>query len=243
MIPWRAVRILCSILLLAPLVHVVYIISTATLATLDASPETWNKEIAAYVEADASVQLPENPIVVTGGQRAKLWFGLEDVLAPHPVLMRGLGDAIIEDISYHYERLVGFYRPHAVVLLLSQSEFFIRDSKSPEDLLAAVQQLVALDENHDITHCFYIFAPIKSPARPQDHGTIEAASRLLVAWAEDLERVKVLEVNPLLAGPSGTPRARYFRSDGMNLNEHGYLRLAVMLQERLERDREHAEQG
>lgn len=243
MIPWRVVRILCSILLLAPLVHVVYLISTATLASLDASPEAWNKEMDAYVAADASVKLPESPIVVTGGKRAKLWFGLEDVLAPRPVLMRGLGDAIIEDISYHYERLVGFYRPHAVVLLLSQSEFFIRDSKSPEELLAALQELVALDQKHGITHCFYIFAPIKSPARPQDHATIEQASKLLAAWAEDVERVKVLEANPLLSSPSGSPRARYFRADGVNLNEHGYLRLAVLLQERLERDRDHTGRG
>ena len=243
MIPWRVVRILCSILLLLPLVHVAYLISDATLATLDASPEAWNKEMDAYVAADARVQLPDHPIVVTGGQRAKLWFGLEDVLAPQPVLMRGLGDAIIEDISYHYERLVGFYQPHAVVLLLSQSEFFIRDSKSPEELLEAVQDLVALDEGHGVTHYFYIFAPIKSPARPQDHGTIEEASRLLVAWAEDMERVKILEANPLLADPGGNPRARYFRADGINLNEHGYLRLAVLLQERLERDEDHVAQG
>lgn len=243
MIPWRVVRILCSILLLLPLVHVVYLISSATLATLDASPEAWNKEIEAYVAADARVKLPERPIVVTGGKRAKLWFGLEDVLAPHPVLMRGLGDAIIEDISHHYERLVGFYQPHAVVLLLSQSEFFIRDNKSPEELLAAVKDLVALDEEHGVTRCFYIFAPIKSPARPQDHATIDAASGLLADWAEGEDRVKVLQVNRLLSDRHGNPRARYFRADGINLNEHGYLRLAVVLQERLEHKRLDVERG
>ena len=243
MIPWRVVRIICSLLLLLPLVHVAYLISNATLSALDASPETWNSEIEAYAAADARVKLPEKPILVTGGLPAKLWFGLEDVLAPQPVLMRGLGDAIIEDISYHYERLVGFYRPHAVVLLLSHSEFFIRDSKSPEELLAAVQELVALDEEHGVTHCFYVFAPIKSPARPMDHETIDQASRLLASWADGKERVKVIEANSLLADPSGNPRARYFRADGMNLNEHGYLRLAVLLQERLDSDEDAPKRG
>ncbi len=243
MLPWRVVRILCSVLLLLPLVHVVYLISTATLATLDASPEAWNPELDAYAAQDAKVQLPKHPIVVVGGQRAKLWYGLDDVLAPQPVLMRGLGDAIIEDISYHYERLVGFYRPHAVVLLLSQSEFFIRDSKSPEELLRAVQDLVALDAEHGVTQCFYIFAPIKSPARPQDFATIEEASRLLSDWAQGEEHVKVIEPNRLLADPAGTPRARYFRADGINLNEHGYLRLAVLLQEALEHEPGRLEQA
>jgi hypothetical protein len=32
------------------------------------------------------------------------------------------------------------------------------------------------------------------------------------------------------------PRENYFRGDGVNLNEHGYLRLSVLLQTQVEKD-------
>ena len=106
MIPWRVVRIICSLLLLLPLVHVAYLISTATLSTLDASPETWNSEIEAYAAADARVQLPEKPILVTGGLPAKLWFGLEDVLAPQPIkLTYDLTEIVLQRIVCIYDRI------------------------------------------------------------------------------------------------------------------------------------------
>lgn len=236
MYSWKFIRTACSILLLLPLVHVTYIMSRNTLETLDSSPQAWTREINAYAEADSNQVLPEHPVVVVGGQRVKLWFDLEDILAPRPVVMRGLGDAIVEDITFHYARLIGFYRPDTVVLLPSSSEFFIRDSKSAEDLLAAVQVLVEHDAKHGITRKFYIFTPIKTPARAQAHATIDQSAALLQAWASTRDGTEVLDANSLLTDTEGAPLARYFRGDGTNLNEHGYLRLAILLQHQLEAD-------
>ena len=56
------------------------------------------------------------------------------------------------------------------------------------------------------------------------------------AWAKTEERVVILDANPLLSGPDGMPREIYFRGDGVNLNEHGYLRLSVLLQTQVETD-------
>jgi len=81
-----------------------------TMETLNSSPQAWTREINAYAATDSKQALPDNPVVVVGGQRVKLWLGLDEVLAPRPVILRGLGDAIVEDISFHYERLIGFYR-------------------------------------------------------------------------------------------------------------------------------------
>jgi hypothetical protein len=236
MYSWKIIRTVCSILLLLPLVHVTYIISRNTLETLDSSPLAWTREINAYAASDSTQALPEKPVVVVGGQRVKLWFGLADVLSPRPVIMRGLGDAIVEDITFHYARLIGFYRPDTVVLLPSASEFFIRDSKSAQDLLEAVVALVEQDAKHGVTRKFYVFTPIKTPGRPQSNITIDQSVALLKIWASTRNGTEVLDANSLLTDTEGTPLARYFRGDGTNLNEHGYLRLAVLLQQQLEAD-------
>ena len=230
MLSWKSIRIVCIVLLLLPIVHLAYLVSRDAMAILDPSPTVWTDELHAYANNDNVSHLPESPVVVVGGRRVKLWSDLPDMLADHPVLMRGLGDAIIEDITYHYTALIGFYRPSAVVVMPGHSEFHIRDSKSAEQLVTAIQELEALDASHGITRHFYVFTPLKTVLYPGDNTEIETASRLLMEWATQNERVTVLDGNPLLADSTGKPKAGYFLSDGVNLNDAGYLRLAMLLQ-------------
>lgn len=204
--------------------------------TLNNSPDAWAREMAAYVATDANTPLPSNPIVVVGGLRVRLWRDLENVLAPRPVLMRGLGDAIVEDILFNYERLIGFYQPDTVVLLPGHSEFHLRADKSAQDLVRSIRELAEVDASHGITRALYVYTPIKTPMHPGNHPTIDEATQLLRDWAAGQEHVTLLDSNTLLADSQGKPRANYFRGDGINLNEHGYLRLSVMLQAQLEAD-------
>jgi len=71
---------------------------------------------------------------------------------------------------------------------------------------------------------------------PQDYETIDETTRLLDEWAATDARVSILNANVLLSDTSGKPMARYFRADGTNLNEHGYLRLSVLLQAQVDTD-------
>ncbi len=234
MYPWKTIRTVCVVLILIPLVHLVYLVSRDTLASLNHSPNAWDRELAAYVSADSQSQLPEKPVVVVGGKRVRLWPGLAEVLAPREVLMRGLGDAIVDDIVHHYERLIGFYRPEIVVFLPGNSEFHIRDDKSPADLLAGVQELAAIDSSHQVTRHLVIFAPLKTPLHPGDDNRIDETAMRLKAWAKDYPRVILIDANPLLTDADGRPRPHYYRSDGVNLNEQGYLRLSMLLADALE---------
>lgn len=233
MYSWRTIRIVCFVLLLLPVLHLAHLISARTLATLNPSAEAWAAEMDAYVERDTQSALPAKPIVVVGGERVKLWHDLQRDLAPRPVLMRGLGDAIVEDIIYYYQRLVVFYQPSAVVLVPGNSEFFIRDNKSAEELVSAITELVALDAYHAPQRPFYVYAPLKTPLRPQDHAVIEAATERLRALAQNNTKMVLLDGNTLLTDATGAPLPRYFRSDGTALNEHGYLRLTALLRRQM----------
>lgn len=236
MIPWKALRAVCMVLLLLPIVHLTFLMTRETRETLDHSPDAWAREINQYIEADTRAALPEDPVVVVGGRRVKLWHDLPDLLAPRPVLMRGIGGAVVEDITYNYSRLIGHYQPAAVVLLPDNSEFHVRNNKSGEELLAAIRVLTELDAAHKTTRKFYIFTPVKTLLRPGDHPVIDEATRLLSDWVAGDERVVLLDINPLFSGLDGLPKPAYFRGDGVNLNEHGYLRLSLLLLSALEAD-------
>ena len=231
MLSWKTTRIICTVLLLMPIVHLAYLVSREALATLNPSPDVWSKELSAYNRADRNRELPSKPVVVVGGRRVKLWNALDELIEA-PVLMRGLGDAIIEDITYNYSSLIGFYRPGSVVLLPGNSEFHIRDNKSAEELLEAIKELEAVDAARQDAGRFFVFAPIKTPLYPRDYAKIDRVIELLDSWASSNSRVELIDGNTMLTD-KGKPRARYFLTDGVNLNEHGYLRLAMMLESAL----------
>jgi hypothetical protein len=235
MYSWKAIRTICAVLLLIPIIHLAYVVSQEMLATLDASPEAWADEVRAYAEIDVAVEVPDTPILVVGGRRVKLWHGLGDLLSPKPVLMRPLGDATVNDITHYYSELVGYYQPSALVVLPGNSEFHIRDSKSAEELMTAIRELVELDESYEVPRLYRIFAPVKTPLNPEDYAKIDEATRLLEHWAMSKPQVDILDPNTLLAMSNGRPNPDFFRMDGVNLNDQGYVRLSLLLQARLTR--------
>jgi len=230
MYSWKAIRTICAVLLLIPIVHLAYVVSQEMLQSLDGSPDVWADEIRAYAETDVAAAIPDTPILVVGGRRVKLWRGLGDLLSPQPVLMRPLGDATITDITHYYDQLVGYYQPATLVVLPGNSEFHVRDNKSAEELVRAIRRLIELDESYKVARRYCIFAPIKTPLYPQDYGKIDETTRLLQQWALEKAQVDILDPNALLARSNGQPNPDFFRMDGVNLNEQGYIRLSLLLQ-------------
>lgn len=233
---WNTIRTICAVLLLIPIVHLVYMVSQETLATLNPLPEAWEDEVAAYQELDQSSRLPDDPVVVIGGRRVKLWHGLNDLLTPRPVLMRGLGDATVTDIIHYHAQLIGFYRPRVVVLLPGNSEFHIRDNKSAPELASEIRKLAELDGSYHTSRQFYVISPIKTPLYQEDNAKIDEVTELLELWARTQRQVRILDANALLSLKDGSANPDYFRGDGVNLNEHGYLRVSLLLQAQLEQD-------
>ncbi len=233
MYSWKITRTVCAVLLVLPLVHLAWLMAGETLALLDGSPEVWDAQVEAYNRNVVVEELPLDPLVVVGGRLVTLWPGLVTLLSPRPVLMRGVGDATVDDISHHYQSLIGLYRPATVVLLPGNSEFRIRDNKSPAELLQAIENLVALDSAHGHTRHFYIFSPLATPLFPSDRPKLLAASALLQDWARTQVAVSVIDPNPLLARIDGRPDPRFFLSDGIHLNDEGFLRLSLLLQQAL----------
>ncbi len=236
MYSWKTIRIASTLLLLIPIVHLALLVSREALATLNSSPTVWNDELEAYARADRLVERAVDPVVVIGGRRVLLWRGVEDLLAPKAVLMRGLGDATVNDITFHYQRLIGFYQPETVVLLPSNSEFHIRDMKSADELFRAIRELVELDLSHRTTGRFYVFAPLNTQLFPQDRGKIEKVTKMLKSWAANNPQVTILDANVFLCDKSGEAKPGYFRADGVNLNDLGYSRLSMLLLTQMEKD-------
>lgn len=235
MYKWTTLRALAGLMLCLPLVHFVYIVSNGMSTYLNPSPMVWNPEIAAIVERDLSAVVPEKPIVVIGGQRVRLWNELPASLLPRPTLMRPLGDATLEDLAFHYDRLVAFYRPEILVVFPGYADLYLRDQKGPEDFKLRLRELLKLDEDYGASNWRYVIAPIQMPLHTEDSDRIRAIVEQIRFLGEELPDLTIIDPNPILAGSDGLPNPAFYRGDGVNLNPNGYARLSLMLEWEIEK--------
>ena len=90
MYEWRTLRAWASFLLCLPLVHFTYIVANDMSAVLDPSPSVWDDEMAVIIESDMKTVLPDNPVVVVGGQEVRLKSG-----NPEPLVSDAFSDEIL----------------------------------------------------------------------------------------------------------------------------------------------------
>lgn len=243
MYDWKSLKTLCIVLLCLPLVHGVWLAWSAYASLADPSPKTWEPQMQAIVDADEQLRLPSAPIVVTGGHSVRLWRGLPTAVPERPALLRPLGGATIEDLTHHYNRLIGYYRPSVLIVVPSYSELHLRDEKTPERLATALAALLQRNLAIAVTSQRYIIMPTKTLLHPHDDERIDAMAGAARTLARSLPLTTVLDPNPLLAGATGTPNPDYFRSDGINLNDEGYAVLSDMVRAQLILDQMISEPG
>jgi hypothetical protein len=233
MYEWRTLRILAGLLLCVPIVHFAFMMSRDVNRYLDPSPEVWNDEIEALISSDMDAALPVDPIVVVGGQRVRLWKDLPAQLQPRATLLRPLGDSTIEDLTFHYDRLIGYYRPDILVIFPGYADLHLRDDKTPEDFSRSLRELLELDEAYGASTWRYVIAPLRMPLHPQDDQRIDAMVREAQKLALELPNLVVIDPNPLLQGMNKGPNPDFYRGDGVNLNREGYAVVTVLLESEL----------
>ncbi len=230
MYDWKTLRLLAVILLCLPLAHISYVVARGLYDYLDPSPEVWDIEMASIIERDMGLALPENPVVVIGGQRARLWKDLPVYLQPRSTLLRPLGDATLEDLIHQFDRLAAFYQPAELVIVPSYADLHLRDDKTADDYSRALSQLLSLDESYKSTDWRYVITPIQMPLHPEDRERIDDMAEAGAKLAQKHRRLTVINPNPLLSGSDGRPNPAFFRAGGVNLNSTGYARLTLLLE-------------
>lgn len=232
MFEWKTLRILSVLLLCLPLVHFAWNVSHDLMHYLDPSPRTWDREMERLTQDDLLLSLPEEPILVVGGQRVRLWHDLPARLQS-ATLLRPLGDAKLEDLYYYYDRLIGFYRPKILVIFPGYADLHVRDQKSPEDFENALFALLERDSANGSTIWRYVIAPVQMPFHPGDRDRIAAITRRSENLAARVGRTTIIDPNPVLRGPDGQPDPALFLMAGINLSSEGYIRIGMLLREKL----------
>lgn len=229
MYQWKSLRTIAGLLLCLPVIHFALLLSKDVNNYLNPSPEVWNADIADLIDSDLDKTIPEDPIVVIGGHRVRLWKDLPAGLLPRQTLLRPLGDATLEDLSYHFDRLAAFYRPDILVIFPGYADLHLRDEKTPEDFRDSMRALLKLDEEYGASSWRYVIAPVQMPLHPDDEERISKIGAALELMAEETPDLTIIDPNPMLRGSGGAPNPDYYRGDGVNLSPTGYARVTLLL--------------
>jgi hypothetical protein len=95
-------------------------------------PDAWRASIHRF-EADDKVNPPApGGIVFVGSSSFTFWSTMEQDLAPLPVINRGFGGAMIDDVIRYIDHIIISYQPEAVVLFAGANDIVGPRAKSPE---------------------------------------------------------------------------------------------------------------
>ncbi len=154
-----------------------------------------------------------------GSSSFRFWARLQQDFPKRKILKRGFGGASIADISLHFDRVVGRYRPREIVFYAGEND--INGGKPVEMVLEDFKRFLdrksALLGNTPV----YFVSVKPSIARTSDFSKQTRLNEIisgLAATRDDLVFVDI--VQPMLR--KGQARPELYISDGLHMNSAGY---------------------
>ena len=180
----------------------------------------WEKEIAAFEQADARNPPAKGGIVFVGSSSIRLWKTLAQDFPQHRVLNRGFGGSEIADSVHFADRIIFPYEPRMVVLYAGGND--LNAGQPPEKVIADFQAFAAkVRARLPAAEIAYI-SSAGNPARWAQVERVRAVNAAIAAFIQDQPRMKFINVFPRMLGDDGLPRPEIFGPDKLHMNAAGY---------------------
>ena len=198
-------------------------------------PDAWRASIHRF-EANDKVNPPApGGIVFVGSSSFTFWSTMEQDLAPLPVINRGFGGAMIDDVVRYVDRIIVPYKPKAVVLYAGANDIVDPRAKSPKRVAERFRTFVGrVHENLPDALIFYIgITPTLSGWKwwPIANETNQLISDIVSADS----KLRFIDLSDLLLGADKLPERSLYGNNG-HLNELGYERWTSRIKPILEKE-------
>ena len=191
----------------------------APLAAAAEDASQWEDAIGQFEEADQKNPPEPGQILFLGSSSIKLW-DLEKYFPGYKALNRGFGGSQISDSLHYIDRIVYPYSPSRIAFYAGDND--IAAGKSAERVLADYKAFVKQVWKR-LPETSIIFISIK-PSLKRWHlvGQMREANRLIEALSDEDPRMLYLDIDRIMIGEDGRPRAELLAEDGLHLSPLGY---------------------
>ena len=186
-------------------------------------PERFAKEIATF-----AAQEPEKGgIVFTGSSSIRLWKTLKEDFPGLPVLNRGFGGSVANDLIVHVDTVVLRHEPKVLVTYTGSND--INFKLTPQEALADYTKFLNL-VHEKLPKTRVIITSVKiGQKRFAQIPQVHELNRLLQAWADERDWVRYVDCTSYLADAEGKPIREYYMPDLLHLSPAGYVRWKEIL--------------
>jgi lysophospholipase L1-like esterase len=185
-----------------------------------ADPAKWEKDIAAFEQADRAYPPEKGGIIFTGSSTIRRWKTLAADFPGLRVVNRGFGGSQMEDSAHYVERILAPHEPAAVVIFAGSND--IAAGKTADVVAADFKAFVAKVRARLPKTQIGFIEITSSPSRWAQRDAVIEANRHIRAFCEGSKDVKFIAVREKFLGTNGEPRAELFEADRLHPNADGY---------------------
>ena len=164
---------------------------------------------------------PKNPILFVGSSSFRLWSDMERTFADYVVLNRGIGGAVINDITYYINDLIVSYHPRQIVIYVGENDLPNEKSTSDSIVNRTKRLLTLIREKLPTVPILYVSLK-PSPSREKYMDKMLLANRLISEYIATQHDMHFIDVSSRMLTSDGKPRPELFREDRLHMNSTGY---------------------
>jgi lysophospholipase L1-like esterase len=188
------------------------------------------KEIAVFdAEETSSTPPPRGGIVFTGSSSVRLWKNLKSDFPDLPVINRGFGGSVANDLLVYFDRVIGRYQPKVIVLYTGSND--INAKLTLDEAFADYTKVLDLIHEKLPNTRVVVNAVKYSEKRIDQMDKVTALNKKLEAWCKEHDWSHWVESASHLLDKDGKPRTKeIYREDKLHLNEKGYAEWKAILE-------------
>lgn len=184
----------------------------------------WEKEIAAYEEADKSNPPPKGGCLFIGSSTIRLWKTLETDFPEHKVINRGFGGSEIVDATHFADRLIFPHAPKQIFLRAGGND--IHNGRTPKQVAKDFSEFVRVVRTRLPEAEIIYIAVSPAPARWGESDKYRALNKRIRKMALDMPRVSFVDCYDISLERPGHARPDVFVEDRLHFSPTGYHLLA-----------------
>jgi lysophospholipase L1-like esterase len=185
-------------------------------------PERFAKEIAKFDQEESENPPARGGIVFTGSSSVRFWK-VQEAFPDLPVLNRGFGGSVANDLIVYADKVVIRYQPKVLVVYTGSND--VHAKLTPQEAFADYTKFLGM-VHEKLPQTRVIMCSVKvAPVRAAEMGVVQELNRLLEPWTKDKPWITWVESTKYLLGDDGKPNDALFRStDHLHLNDQGYAK-------------------
>lgn len=180
----------------------------------------YDADIATIKKYDQVYEPAKDPILFVGSSSIRKWVHLQQAFGSYNVINRGIGGAVVDDITYYIQDLIFAYNPRQIVLYVGENDV-PKENESPQVILDKTITLYkAIREKLPEVPIVYIGMK-PSPSRDKFQEKCREANTLIQQFFAKEKNVVFVDVyTPMLK--DGKSRPELFGPDMLHMNATGY---------------------